>query len=156
MSTPTVNTPAPDFTLLDQHGRPQRLSKILETKAVVLYFYPKNETYGCTKEACAFRDSYEDFTDLGVEVIGVSADGVDSHKDFIAHHQLPFLLLSDADRSVHKRYGVAQGILGLLSSRITFVIDQQGIIRKKFDSLTNFNGHVTESLAILKELAKAK
>jgi peroxiredoxin Q/BCP len=144
---------APDFTLLDQHGRPQRLSKILETKAVVLYFYPKDETYGCTKQACFFRDSYEDFQALGAEVVGISADGVDSHKQFIAHHQLPFVLLSDPQRTVHHLYGVERSLFGMVGARITFVIDQHGIVRKQFDSLLNFSGHIAESLAVLQSLA---
>ncbi len=152
MSSLALGAQAPDFTLTDQYGRQQQLSTLLKTKAVVLYFYPKDGTYGCTKEACAFRDSYEDFTDLGAEVIGVSADPIDSHKTFNDQHQLPFLLLSDPDRSVHKLYGVDKGFFGLVSARITFVIDQKAIVRKTFDSLMDFKGHVTESLSILKGL----
>lgn len=155
MSRLTIGSPAPDFTLTDQHGQPQQLSKLLKTKAVVLYFYPKNETWGCTKEACAFRDSYEDFTDLGAEVVGISADSAVSHQDFIAHHQLPFVLLSDPDRAVQKLYGVERAMFGLLGARITFVIDQRGIVRKTFDSLIDFQGHVQESLAILRNLRAA-
>jgi peroxiredoxin Q/BCP len=140
---------APDFTLLDQSGNTQTLSAILQHKAVVLYFYPKNETYGCTKEACAFRDSHEAFTDMGVEVIGVSADSVASHAQFGGHHKLPFILLSDPDKAVHKRYGVDKGFLGLLAARVTFVIDQQGIVRNVFDSLVDFEGHVKASMTAL-------
>ncbi len=154
MATLLTSSIAPNFTLPDQHGDLQSLLDILKTKAVVLYFYPKDGTYGCTKEACAFRDRYEDFLALGAEVIGVSADAIDSHQEFMTHHQLPFLLLSDPDRRVHKMYGVDRGFFGLVSARITFVIDQKGIIRKTFDSLIDFEGHVRESLAILKELAQ--
>ena len=146
----SIGSAAPDFSLLDQRGKLQTLSKILKTKAVVLYFYPKDETYGCTKEACAFRDSHEVFTDMGAVVIGVSADDVASHARFQKRHELPFLLLSDPDKRVHKLYGVDKGFLGLLAARVTFVIDRQGTIRESFDSLVNFEGHVAKSIAILK------
>jgi thioredoxin-dependent peroxiredoxin len=151
MPSLTLGSTAPDFSLLDQDGQLQSLSKILQKKAVVLYFYPKDETYGCTKEACAFRDTHEVFTDMGAEVIGISADDVNSHARFANRHQLPFLLLSDPQRKVHELYGVERGFFGLVSARVTFVIDRQGIIRQTFDSLINFNGHVEASLAILKQ-----
>jgi thioredoxin-dependent peroxiredoxin len=146
-----IGSAAPDFSLLDQRGELQTLSKILKDKAVVLYFYPKDETYGCTKEACAFRDSHEVFTDMGAVVIGVSADDVASHARFQKRHELPFLLLSDPGRKVHELYGVEKGFFGLISGRVTFVIDRKGIIRQTFDSLINFEGHVQASLAILKQ-----
>ena len=143
---------APDFILKDQNGAAFRLSEILKTHAVVLYFYPKDETYGCTKEACFFRDAFEDFVDAGAIVVGVSADSVASHEKFAENHRLPFTLLSDPDKAVHKKYGVEKGFLGILSARVTFVIDQQGVIRKTFDSLGNFEGHVKESLKVIKLL----
>lgn len=144
-----VGDPVPDFTLLDQDGRPFTLSEALKTQAVVPYFYPKDETYGCTKEACHFRDSYEDFVDAGAMVVGVSADSVESHQLFIANRRLPFTLLSDPGKRVHALYGGGTGILKFLQRRLTFVIDQEGIIRNRFDSLVDFGGHVTESLKAL-------
>jgi thioredoxin-dependent peroxiredoxin len=149
MPTLPIGTPAPDFSLLDQEGNAQTLSNILKDKAVVLYFYPKNETYGCTKEACAFRDSHEVFTDLGAEVIGISADSVNSHQRFQNNHKLPFLLLSDPDRKVHQLYGVTKSFFGLVPGRVTFVIDRKGIVQKVFDSMMDFEGHVKESLSYL-------
>src|SRR5215472_2731596 len=96
---------APDFTLPSQTGEPVRLSDRLGERSVVLYFYPKDDTPGCTAEACAFRDSYEVFADAGAEVIGISSDSVDKHAAFADHHKLPFTLLSDKGGQVRKRYG---------------------------------------------------
>ena len=101
---------APDFTLPAQGGAPVRLSDRLGERVVVLYFYPKDDTPGCTKEACAFRDSYEVFTDAGAEVIGISSDSVDSHAAFAGHHKLPFTLLSDEGGKVRKKYGVPSSL----------------------------------------------
>lgn len=142
---------APDFTLPSGAGKDVRLSDVLKQRAVVLYFYPKDETPGCTAEACAFRDSYEVFKDAGAEVIGVSNDSAESHQSFAAHHRLPFVLLVDVRGDVSKRYGVRK-LLGLLGGRVTFVIDRQGIIRHVFDSQTQATRHVDEALATLKRL----
>ncbi|MBK9451724.1 MAG: peroxiredoxin [Bacteroidetes bacterium] len=152
MAALSVGNIAPDFSLPDQNGKPFQLSQALKTHAVVLYFYPKDETYGCTKEACFFRDAFEDFVDAGAIVVGISADSVQSHEKFADHHRLPFTLLSDPDKAVHKLFGVEKGFLGLLSARVTFVIDPQGRICKTFDSLANFQGHVVESLKVIKSL----
>ncbi len=145
---------APDFTLPSGAGQDVRLSDVLKQRAVVLYFYPKDETPGCTAEACAFRDSYEVFKDAGAEVIGVSNDSAESHQSFAVHHRLPFRLLADVGGDVRKRYGVRK-LLGLLGGRVTFVIDRQGIIRHVFDSQTQATRHVDEALATLKRLAAA-
>jgi thioredoxin-dependent peroxiredoxin len=145
-------TQAPDFTLPDQHGHPFTLSKALATHAVVLYFYPKDETFGCTIESCAFRDAYEAFVEAGAVVVGISTDSIASHQQFIQHHQLPFTLLSDPDKTVHLLYGVDKGAFGLIKARVTFVIDKKSIIQKTFDSLIDFKGHVSASLKVLKEL----
>jgi peroxiredoxin Q/BCP len=140
---------APDFSLLSQKGTTVRLSEFLGKKSVVLYFYPKDETPGCTKEACTFRDSYEAFKDVGAEVIGVSSDSAESHKDFAGHHRLPFLLLADTGGKVRKLYGVSK-TLGLLPGRETFVIDKKGIIRSRFSSQFRAAKHVEEALQALK------
>jgi len=144
---------APDFTLPDQSGSARRLSDHLGRKVVVLYFYPKDNTRGCTAEACSFRDSYESFTDAGAEVIGVSSDSVESHERFAGRHDLPFVLLSDKDRSVRKLYGATT--LGVVPGRITFVIDRQGVIQHVFSSMSNINGHIGEALEVVKRLQSA-
>jgi peroxiredoxin Q/BCP len=148
---PNVGERAPDFTLPNADGQAVRLADLLARKVVVLYFYPKDETAGCTAEACAFRDAYEDFTAAGAEVVGVSRDDTASHTRFAAHHKLPFTLLSDADGTVHALYGV-QSRLGFLRDRVTFVIDRSGIIRKVFTSMINMRGHVQSSLPVVRGL----
>ncbi|HEY5832577.1 peroxiredoxin [Streptomyces sp.] len=148
-----VGDKAPDFTLPDQAGSPVTLSDYLGTKVVVLYFYPKDNTRGCTAEACAFRDSYESFTDAGAEVIGVSSDSVESHEKFAGQHELPFILLSDKDKAVRKQYGAST--LGVVPGRITYVIDREGVIRHAFSSMTNIGGHIDDALGIVKELQAA-
>jgi peroxiredoxin Q/BCP len=142
---------APDFTLTSQTGESVTLSQFRGKKNVVLYFYPKDETVGCTREACAFRDSYELFTDLGAEVIGVSADSVESHKAFAEHHNLPFTLLSDVDNNVRKLYG-ATSTLGFIPGRVTFVIDKRGVVRHVFSSQLQPEKHIEESREVLKKL----
>jgi len=124
---PNLGERAPDFTLPNAEGRPVRLGELLAEKVVVLFFYPKDETAGCTVEACAFRDASEDFTAAGAEVVGVSRDDAASHTRFAANHKLPFTLLSDADGSVHALYGVRTR-LGFLRDRVTFVIDRSGTV----------------------------
>ena len=145
-----VGDRAPDFTLPSASGA-VRLADVLRGKSVVLYFYPKDETPGCTAEACAFRDSYEVFTEAGAEVIGVSDDTVESHRSFAAHHRLPFQLLSDPGGDVRRRYGVS-GFLGLIPGRVTFVIDRQGIVRHVFDSQFKATQHVDEALETIRNL----
>jgi peroxiredoxin Q/BCP len=142
---------APDFTLPSQTGEPVRLSDRLGAHSVVLYFYPKDETRGCTAEACAFRDSYEVFTEAGAEVIGVSSDSVDKHAGFAGHHELPFTLLSDKGGAVRKSFGVPAA-LGVIPGRVTYVIDRAGTVRHVFNSMTNIGGHVDDALTVVKQL----
>jgi peroxiredoxin Q/BCP len=146
-----VGDTAPDFTLQSQTGEAVTLSQFRGKKNVVLYFYPKDETRGCTREACTFRDSFELFTDLGAEVIGVSADTLESHKAFAAHYNLPFTLLSDMDNAVRKMYG-AESTIGFIPGRVTFVIDKKGIVRHVFSSQLQPEKHVEEARQILKKL----
>src|SRR2546427_2085893 len=129
----SVGDLAPDFTLPDQTGAPVRLGDLVGRKTVVLYFYPKDETPGCTIEARAFRDSYEQFSAKDAEVVGVSSDSVRSHRRFAQRYNLPFLLLSDADGAVRRLYGVGK-TLGLLPGRGTHVIDPTGILRHVYSS----------------------
>jgi thioredoxin-dependent peroxiredoxin len=142
---------APDFTLLAADGRSVSLADFRGTKAVVLFFYPKDETPGCTREACEFRDSFDRFGDAGAEVIGVSDDDVDSHKKFAEHHRLPMTLLSDGGGRVRERYGV-KPLFGLLPDRVTFVIDREGIVRHVFAARLRFGKHVDEALGVVKSL----
>ena len=142
---------APDFTLTSQSGELVRLYDRLESKVVVLYFYPKDETRGCTAEACAFRDSYEVFADAGADVIGVSSDSADKHSAFAGHHNLPFTLLSDEGSRVRQAYGVPPK-LGLIPGRVTYVIDRTGTVRNRFNSMTNIGQHVSQALSMVRRL----
>jgi len=155
MTRPQVGDRAPDFTLPDASGASVRLGDLLARKVVVLYFYPKDETAGCTVEACAFRDAYEDFTAAGAEVVGVSRDDAASHAGFATHHRLPFTLLSDTKGAVHELYGVQLRLGGLLRDRVTFVIDRSGIIRQEFSSLIDMRGHVKSALPAVRQLVGA-
>jgi thioredoxin-dependent peroxiredoxin len=149
MANVKIGEIAPNFTLPDQDGQPFTLSS-QKGKIVVLYFYPKDFTSGCTKEACHFRDAYEGFTEVGVEVIGVSADSQESHRKFMDAYMLPFTLLSDMKSEVKKLYGVAGH---LFPGRVTFVIDKDGVVRNVFSSQTDMKAHVDETLKILKSLS---
>lgn len=142
---------APDFTLPDQRGVPVSLGAFKGKRIVVLYFYPKDETRGCTAEACRFRDDFEVFQGAGAEVIGVSSDSVASHAEFAAHHRLPFTLLSDADGAVRRRYGVERQML-VVPGRTTFVIDRTGVIRHVFSQLFAATEHVDDALRVVRSL----
>jgi peroxiredoxin Q/BCP len=146
-----VGDKAPDFTLPSQSGEQVRLQDRLGERIVVLYFYPKDNTSGCTAEACAFRDSHEVFTEAGAEVIGVSSDSAERHAAFAGKHNLPFTLLSDQGGRVRKQYGVP-AVLGLLPGRVTYVIDRQGTVRHVFNSMTNINQHVGDALEVVRQL----
>jgi peroxiredoxin Q/BCP len=146
-----IGEKAPDFTLPSQMGDTVTLSEYHGKKNVVLYFYPKDETIGCTKEACAFRDSYDVFTNLGAEVLGVSGQSVESHKSFATHHGLPFLLLSDAENKVREMYGVP-ATMGFIPGRVTYVIDKKGIVRHMFNSQSQPEKHIEEAKQVLEKL----
>lgn len=150
-----VGDKAPDFTLLQQDGTPVTLSALYKRGPVVLYFYPKDETTGCTAEACSFRDAYEDFKAAGAEVVGVSADSAASHASFAKHHRLPFVLLADPEGKAATAYGVRHSSLVMLRGRVTFVIDQRGVVQQVFESRINMQKHVTEALAALRRMTGA-
>lgn len=139
-----------DFTLPAQSGALISLGDFLGKTALVLYFYPKDNTSVCTAEACAFRDSYEVFKDAGAEVIGISSDPVESHQQFTAAHRLPFILLSDVGGVIRKRYGVptAFGLPG----RVTYIIDRQGIVRHIFFSQFTSEKHIAQALQTLQSI----
>lgn len=144
---------APDFELETQDGKPVRLADFRGRKSVVLYFYPKDFTPGCTAESCGFRDAYEDFTAAGAEVIGISDDAAGTHRDFVEHHRLPFTLASDPGGAVRERYGVKK-TLWLLKGRETFVIDRDGIVRLAFSSQLDPTRHVAEALRAIRQFAQ--
>ena len=146
-----VGDMAPDFTLMNHDSQPIKLSYYRGKSNVVLFFYPKDFSPGCTTQACHFRDNYEDFTDLGAIVIGVSGDSVESHKKFLDEYLFPFTLLSDKGGMVRKLFGATKGF-GVLPGRYTFIIDKLGIIRRIFTSETNMKKHIDESLRILKQI----
>lgn len=147
-----VGDKVPIFTLLDQSGNDFDIKNLIGKKAMVIYFYPKDDTPGCIKEACSFRDEYEAFTDKDVVVIGISADNVASHKAFAEKYQLPYTLLSDTDKKVRKLFEVRNTILGILPGRVTFVVDKEGIIQLIFKNQFGAEKHIKESLAILNKI----
>jgi len=140
---------APNFTLPSQSGEMVSLKDFLGKKPVVLFFYPKDDTPGCTKEACAFRDDYEEFDKLDAKVIGISSDSVDSHRRFAKKHTLPFTLLSDEGGEIRKLYGVRNSF-GLFPGRVTYVIDEEGMVRHVFSSQLGVEQHVKEALKALR------
>ncbi|MCI4670818.1 MAG: peroxiredoxin [Bacteroidia bacterium] len=152
MAELNIGDQAPSFTLPNQKGEMVSLDEFKGKKALVVYFYPKNETPGCTAEACGFRDSYEDFLEAGAEVIGISADSTKSHQKFASNRDLPFILLSDRNHKVRKAYGV-KSLLGILPARETFVLDNQGIVRHKFASQGQIGRHIKDALTIVQELS---
>lgn len=147
----TVGDVAPEFTLPSQNGSEVSLADFRDKKTVVLFFYPKDNTAGCTAEVCSFRDSYEVFSEAGAEVIGISSDSVSSHEGFAGKYSLPFLLVSDEGGEVRKRYGVPS-TLGILPGRVTYVIDRSGVVRHVFNSQANIGGHVKGALKIVQDL----
>jgi thioredoxin-dependent peroxiredoxin len=147
MAEVTAGDEAPDFALSSQSGEEVRLSDFIGKKNVVLYFYPKDFTSGCTAEARAFRDSYQVFFDSDTEVIGVSSDTVETHHRFAEHCGLPFNILSDTSKRVMDQYGIPGGIF---SGRMTFVIDKEGIVKYVFSSRLQPTRHVREALEALK------
>jgi peroxiredoxin Q/BCP len=146
-----VGSKAPDFSLYSQSGEIVHLKDFLGSKPVVLFFYPKDDTPGCTKQACAFRDDYDGFGKLDAEVMGISSDSVESHRGFAARHGLPFALLSDEEGNVRRLYGVPTS-LGLFPGRVTYVIDKEGVVRHLFSSQLGVEKHVEEALRALRSI----
>ncbi len=143
-----VGDRAPDFTLPRQNGGEFSLGDLLGKQTVVLYFYPKDNTAGCTAEACDFRDRYAEFLEVGAAVVGVSRDSVRSHARFAERYHLPFPLLSDADGAAHKLYGVPRAWGGLIPGRVTYVIDRRGVVRAVYAAVVPTR-HVAEALAAI-------
>ena len=156
--TPDVGSPAPAFKLQDQDGKWHSLADY-KGKWVALYFYPKDDTPGCTTQACGFRDNVFAFNKEGAVILGISVDDVASHKAFAEKHGLPFTLLADADKAVTKQYGVLKTYMGVMemARRDTFLIDPQGNIAKHYESVDP-DGHskvVLEDIKALKAARKA-
>jgi peroxiredoxin Q/BCP len=145
-----VGDSVPAFSLRDQNNSLFNSSDYSGKKTLVIFFYPKDESSVCTKEACSFRDNYSDFTKAGAMVIGINSGTVESHKNFIINHQLPYSILSDPDNKVLKMFGVKKKFF--ISGRETFVIDKTGKIVFTFDSFTNGPAHEKEALAFIKKM----
>lgn len=146
-----VGDKIPNFTAKDNDGNVFDSASIVGKKPVVFYFYPKDNTPGCTAQACSFRDQYEDFKDLGAEVIGISSDSIASHEKFIQRYKLPFILISDSDKKIRNLFGVKANLFGLIPGRVTYVADKNGIIQLVFASLSAMN-HIPRALNSIKKM----
>lgn len=142
---------APDVNFSANTGEQVALKHYQSHKAVAIYFYPKDYTPICTREACAFRDAYEDFVEAGAVVIGVSSDSNQSHNSFARSHRLPFILVSDVDDTLRKAFGVPK-TMGILPGCVTYVIDKQGIVRHVFNAQFLTDRHAKEGLNVVCEL----
>lgn len=147
-----VGDPAPEITLATHTGDQVPLADYRGKQAVVLFFYPKDGTPVCTKEASSFRDAYEDFVEAGAAVIGVSGDSASRHQAFAASHQLPFVLVSDHDGRVRRAFGVPRS-MGIFPGRVTYVIDREGVVRHVFSSQFAADRHVSEALEVVRKLS---
>ena len=139
----------PGFSLPDQNGMMTDMKNFIGESNIVLFFYPKDDTPGCTREACSFRDHYEDFADAGAEVFGISGQSVESHKNFAEKHNLNYKLLSDEGNKVRKLFGVPSSFFGLMPGRVTYVADRTGKVVYIFNSQTNVKEHVDKALQVL-------
>jgi peroxiredoxin Q/BCP len=152
MKKTEVGDHLPEFTLSDQDGNPFSINSVIGKKNLVIYFYPKDDSPGCTKEACAFRDQFEVFNEADARIIGISGQSVESHKKFAEKYRLSFTLLSDEGDKVRELFGVPVNFLGLLPGRVTYIIDKSGKVVYIFNSQTQAEKHVAEALRILKGL----
>lgn len=141
----------PHFTALDTNGNLFESQTVIGKKPLVIYFYPKDNTRVCTEQACSFRDQYQDFTALGAEVIGVSSDSVKAHQKFTNQYQLPFILLSDANKKLRNLFGVPNDLLGLIPGRVTYVVNREGVIQLVFNSMLG-KIHIQKALEMLKSM----
>jgi len=146
-----IGSTIPSFSLTDQNGQLFDIKSVIGKKRLVIYFYPKDDTPGCTSEACSFRDQFEVFKDADAVIIGISGQSVASHRKFAEKHRLPFTLLSDEGNNIRKLFGVPTNFLGLLPGRVTYVADKTGKVISIFNSQLQSSKHVDEALRILKE-----
>lgn len=147
-----VGHQVPLFSLKDQNGKMFHIKDWIGKKNLVIYFYPKDDSPGCTKQACSFQDQYEQFKKVDAKIIGISAQSVESHKKFAEKYQLDFTLLSDEHNEVRKLFGVPSSLFGLLPGRVTYIIDKTGTVIYTFNSQTQTTKHVDESIRILRKL----
>ena len=146
-----IGSVIPSFTLPDQIGNVFDINSVIGQKNLVIYFYPKDDSPGCTKEACSFQDQFEVFKEADAVIIGISGQSVESHKEFALKHRLTFTLLSDEGNKIRKQFGVPTNFLGLLPGRVTYVADKTGKVIYIFNSQTQATKHVDEALRILKQ-----
>jgi peroxiredoxin Q/BCP len=154
MSTVKIGDSAPEISAVDQHGERIELCEYRGRQPVVIFFYPADDSPICTKEACSFRDAYEEFVDAGAVVIGISGDDPTSHQRFASRHRLPFHLLADTEGTMRRSFGVPKS-LGLLPGRVTYVVDKEGVVRQIFSSQFSAERHVREALRILRQLRES-
>ncbi len=147
-----VGSLIPEFSLPDQNGNLFHISSVLGKKNLVIYFYPKDDSTGCTREACSFRDSFEAFSEADAMIIGISGQSVESHRKFSAKYGLNYTLLSDKGNKIRKLFGVPADLLGIIPGRVTYIADKKGKVVYIFKSQTEVTKHVDEALRILREL----
>jgi thioredoxin-dependent peroxiredoxin len=147
-----VGSTIPSFSLKDQYGNVFEIDSVKGKKNLVIYFYPKDDSPGCTKEACSFRDQFEVFNEADAMIIGISAQSVESHLEFSTKHRLNYTLLSDKGNRVRKLFDVPSNLFGLIAGRVTYIANKEGIVVYIFNSQINAEKHVEEALRILKEL----
>ncbi len=152
MATVSVGSVIPEFSLNDQFGNSFDVKTVLGKKNLVIYFYPKDDSPGCTKEACSFRDQFEVFADANALIIGISSQSVKSHKEFADKYRLNYTLLSDEEGKVRKLFGVPTNLLGLIPGRVTYVVNKAGKVVYLFNSQIKAEQHVSVALKILKEI----
>ena len=147
-----IGSAIPTFKLNDQNGNEFDVSKLIGKKNLVIYFYPKDDSPGCTAEACSFRDQFEDFKDAEAEIIGISGQSIESHKEFEQKHRLNYVLLSDKGNAIRKLFGVPSNFFGLIPGRVTYIVNKEGKVIYLFNSQIRATKHVKEALRILQEI----
>jgi thioredoxin-dependent peroxiredoxin len=149
----SVGDKCPIFSLPNQRGEIFKISEFIGKKLLVIYFYPKDETTGCTAEACSFRDSYEEFESMGCEIIGISSDSISSHEKFASKYRLNFTLLADTEQTVRRKFGVPTNFFGLVAGRVTYIVDISGIVRSVHNAQVDATSHIKESIKMIKKLS---
>jgi peroxiredoxin Q/BCP len=144
----------PSFSLPDQAGKSVKLDELLGKGPIVFFFYPKDETVGCTREACSFRDAHAELAAAGATVFGISGDSVDSHAGFAKHHSLNYGLLADVGNKVRNDvFAVPKGLLGMAPGRVTYILDKDGVVRFVHENNLNMSSHVERAIEVVKKLA---
>jgi peroxiredoxin Q/BCP len=149
-----VGDKIPSFTLLNQNNQEVDINSFVGTKNIVIYFYPKDNTPGCTKEACSFRDAMQNLNNLDCEIIGISADSVSSHKAFATQYNLKFNLLSDTNNQIRKLFGVPRNLFGIIPGRVSYICDKEGIVLHIVNSQMNPDKHIQETIETLEAITK--